>query len=435
MQTINSTESTKRKVLAITASIFDPLGLLSLAVIAYKIFLQKLWQDKLQWDELLPTHLQQEWNQLLSTIPKLLQLKINKKVSCSSATNIQIHGFCDSSKRACLYICSTDKNNKRSCELLCSTSKVVPLKQLTISRLELCAPTLLARLYKKAIRAVNKTINESYLWTDSSIVLTWIPGPSNKWKTFVGNRVAIIQKETASATWRHVPTQSNPADLISRGVEPTTLTTFTLWWKGPQWLTQEPSSWSVTEFKTPTEILEIRNVHVAIHPPEDITQRYSKLNKPIRVVAYCRKCINNCRHSKANRQIATLTTQDLDQALTYCVKRVQQTSYSQEIKDLMEQQEVGTTSSLKTLRPFVDQEGLLRVGGRLQQSSLPYQAIHQMILPASHHFTKLIVSAEHIRLHHAGPQLLTASLRERYWIPKVRNLVKQYSLMLNLLQV
>jgi len=47
-----------------------------------------------------------------------------------------------------------------------------------------------------------------------------------------------------------------------------------------------------------------------------------------------------------------------------------------------------------------------------------------MILPASQHFTKLIVSAEHIRIHHAGPQLLTASLREKYWISRIRNLVK-----------
>jgi hypothetical protein len=75
---------------------------------------------------------------------------------------------------------------------------------------------------------------------------------------------------TASAIWRHVPTQSNPAHRISRGVEPTILSTSTLWWKGPQWPTQEPSSWPATEFKTPTEILEIRNVHVAVHPPEDI---------------------------------------------------------------------------------------------------------------------------------------------------------------------
>jgi hypothetical protein len=161
-----------------------------------------------------------------------------------------------------------------------------------------------------------------------------------------------------------------------------------------------------------------------VHSPEDITQQFSKLKKLIRVTAYYKRFINNCRNFKANRQTATLTTQDLDQTLTCCVKIVQQISHTQEIKDLMEQQDVATTISLKTLHPFFDKEGLLRVGGRLQQSTLSYQTIHQMILPASQHFTKLIFSAEHIRLHHAGPQLLTASLHEKYWIPRIRNLVK-----------
>jgi len=82
--------------------------------------------------------------------------------------------------------------------------------------------------------ALNMKIDESYLWTDSSILLTWIQCPPNRWKTFVGNRVATIQEETASASWRHMRSQSNPADLVSRGVEPTTLSTSTLWWKGPQ---------------------------------------------------------------------------------------------------------------------------------------------------------------------------------------------------------
>jgi hypothetical protein len=267
-------------VLAIATSIFDPLGLLSPAVISYKIFLQKLRQDKLPWDELLPAHLQQEWNRLLQTIPQLSQIKISRKVICSNAINILIHGFCDSSERtygACVYICSTDnKNKKTSCELLSSTTKVSPLKQLTIPRLEICAATLLSKLYKKATRALNTTtINETYLWTYSSIVLTWLQGPPMKWKIFVGNRVAKIQKETATVTWRYVPSQSNPADLISRGLDSTTLASSTLWWKGPQWFSQEPSSCPSTEVKTPTETLEIRTVYVGtLQTPDDITQKF-----------------------------------------------------------------------------------------------------------------------------------------------------------------
>jgi len=82
------------------------------------------------------------------------------------------------------------------------------LKMLTIPRLELCAAILLSKLYKKAVSALNITVNEAYMWTDPAIVLAWIQRPSTKWKTFVGNRVALIQENTAAATWRHVPTNS-----------------------------------------------------------------------------------------------------------------------------------------------------------------------------------------------------------------------------------
>jgi len=132
---------------------------------------------------------------------------------------------------ACLYMRSTDSNNKIPCKCLCSTSKVAPLKQLNIPRLELCAATLLSKLYKKTIGALNITIHKSYLWTDSSNVLTWTQCPPNKRKIFVGNRVALIQEETGSASWRHMPSQTNPANLISRGIDPTTLSTSTLCWK------------------------------------------------------------------------------------------------------------------------------------------------------------------------------------------------------------
>ena len=201
--------------------------------------------------------------------------------------------------------------------------------------------------------------------TDSSIVLTGIQGPPKQIEDICRQQSCHYTRKKASATWINVPSQSNPADLISREAEPTTLSKSKLWWKGPQWLIQEPSSWPTTEVNTPTEPLEMRKVHVAFRQHlEDFTQRFSRISKLIRVVAYCIR-FNNCRHSKA-KQTTTQSTEDLDQTLICCVKMVQQISYTQEMKDLMEQQEIASASSIKTLHPFIDQEGLLRVGGRLQ---------------------------------------------------------------------
>ena len=222
--TTNVVINTKRKVLARVASIFDPLGLISPSVIVYKTYLQRLWQDKLPWDEQLSSQLQNDWDKLSDTISQLSNIYINRKVICTQAVNVQLHGFCDSSERAygaCFYLRSADSNDNTFCNLLCSSSRVAPLKTLTIPQLELCAAVLLVKLYKRIINALRISISATYMWTDSSIVLKWIQSPSNRWKTFVANGVTFIHEETSSVIWRHVPTVYNPADLISRGGDPT----------------------------------------------------------------------------------------------------------------------------------------------------------------------------------------------------------------------
>jgi hypothetical protein len=221
--------------------------------------------------------------------------------------------------------------------------------------LDFCAATLLAKLLRKSIKALNINFNEAYLWTESSIVLSWIQVPPNKWKTFIGNRVAFIQEETASATWKHVPTHSNPADLISRGIETATPENCNRWWKGPPWLTQKQTSWPSLTFSKPTEDLEVRLVFAAVSP-EDITSRFSDFNKLLRVIAYIRRFIHNCRHQKAHKQFEHLSTQELQHARTLCVKLIQETAFSHEIQDLTRRREVSSTSSLKTLHPFIDKE-------------------------------------------------------------------------------
>jgi hypothetical protein len=120
----------------------------------------------------------------------------------------------------------------------------------------------------------------------------------------------------------------------------------------------------------------------------DTSLRSSPNSTDSSVIAFFKRFINNYRQPIYNRQTVSLTTQDLDQALTCCVKTAQQTCYAQEVTDLQTSQEVSTTNSFKTLHPFIDQ-GLIRVGGRLQQTALPFQAMHPVILHPNNHFTTL----------------------------------------------
>jgi hypothetical protein len=157
---------------------------------------------------------------------------------------------------------------------------------------------LLAKLYGKNIKALNVPFNESYLWADFSIVLKWIQGPPNNWKKFIGNRVAFIQEGRASSTWRHVPTQYKRADLISSGIDRASLANCKLFRKGPNWPSQEPTTWPALAFNKPLENLEIRHVYVA-SSSEDITSRFSKFNKLFRVIAYCRRIITTADNLKS----------------------------------------------------------------------------------------------------------------------------------------
>ena len=90
----------------------------------------------------------------------------------------------------------------------------------------------------------------------------------------------------------------------------------------------------------------------------------------------------------------------------------------------MSREPLDSTSCLLSLHPFVDQHGLLRVGGRQKQSMSTYESKHPLILHGKHPISHLIVRTEHLRLLHAGPTLLASSLNQRYHIVGGRSVVR-----------
>ncbi|XP_067215149.1 uncharacterized protein [Linepithema humile] len=236
---------TKRTILSIIACIFDPLGLIVPIVVTAKLILQQLWQLQLDWDEALPQDMYTTWDRFHRQLELLHQIKVPRRVYRKATDMIQLHGFSDASEKAygaSIYVRVPNTEGSFEVSLLCAKSRVAPLKPITLPRLELCGALLLARLMQRVSAALNIDKKHHYFWCDSTIVLCYIAAEPKRWTTFVANRTAEIQ-EITNKNWRHVPTTQNPADLTSRGMDTSALSTSTLWWHGPSWLSKSESAW------------------------------------------------------------------------------------------------------------------------------------------------------------------------------------------------
>lgn len=115
------------------------------------------------------------------------------------------------------------------------------------------------------------------------------------------------------------------------------------------------------------------------------------------------------------RRNGPFSIDELERAEKSIVKMTQREVFSMELQSIEKGKQVIKSSRLASLNPFLDGDGLLRVGGRLSKADIPEMQKHPIILPSQHHITTLILRKEHIRLHHCGPENLLCSLRSKYW--------------------
>ncbi|KAI8490477.1 hypothetical protein Bbelb_317450 [Branchiostoma belcheri] len=107
------------------------------------------------------------------------------------------------------------------------------------------------------------------------------------------------------------------------------------------------------------------------------------------------------------------------------IKHVQNRYYKQEIQTLKGQGFVKAGSTILQLNPKLDVDGMLRVGGRLSQSTLSEEAKNPMLLPKSSSVAELVVREIHENHGHMGRNYVTAKVRERYWIPQSSTLIRK----------
>lgn len=144
-----------------------------------------------------------------------------------------------------------------------------------------------------------------------------------------------------------------------------------------------------------------------------------------RVLAYLLRFIANISQESDKRNFGRLSITELQEAHRRIVTHTQITHFTQEISALRMGRNLRNTSKIIQLQPFLDDRGVLRVGSRLQHSSLTFERKHPIILPTCDRVTKLLFEREHRRLLHASQLLLLSSIKERYWPLKGRNMARQ----------
>ncbi|XP_071055703.1 uncharacterized protein [Onthophagus taurus] len=229
---------TKRRVLSMISRIYDPLHLLGPIHIRAKMYMQALWKCQLGWDDPIKGDLLNEWLNYVSKLKEIERIIIPRRVLINKPTLVELHGFSDASLKAyaeCVYVKSKNNDGEVSINLLYAKSRVSPLRNISLPRLELCGALLLAKLMKRVRATLNLTIEREFYWCDSTIVLSGIAGNTRKWKTYVANRVSEIQTLSSASFWHHVSTKDNAADILTRGCDAVFLKGNDLWWNKPEW--------------------------------------------------------------------------------------------------------------------------------------------------------------------------------------------------------
>lgn len=325
------------------------------------------------------------------------------------------------------------------------------MKPVTIPRLELTAAVLAVKQNCQVQEELEIPIQRIVFWTDSMVVLQYINNESKRFQTFVANRLAVIHELSNPSMWRHVDTKSNPADHASRGVKPTEQSKINEWLNGPKFLWETEDRWSIPPEglkAIPDEHLEWRKT-AQIHgistsrqnvEVDKFLEYYSSWYSLQKGVAWLRRffLFLHAKSKKLTNEMnkdtfkGHLTVREVQVATERIVSYVQNSHFREDIDRLEITQKSRNRnllkrSHLRRLNPVLV-NGILRVEGRLERSSLSFDAKHPIILPEKHHVTRLIIRHYHQREGQMGPRQVLAAIRTSLWIihgpTEVRKLIK-----------
>ncbi|XP_055915334.1 uncharacterized protein LOC129948382 isoform X1 [Eupeodes corollae] len=282
---------TKREVLSLLMTIFDPLGLLAFYVMYTKIFFQEIWRSGCSWDEFIHDKEYSKWLHWIRLLPEVTAMKIPRcyvRADFKHFPEFEIHTFVDASEdgyAAVSYLRSTD-GDLVDCVLLGCKTRVAPIKLMSIPRLELQAAVIGARLAKSLLATHSIQISKLTFWSDSRTVLSWLRSDHRRYKQFVAFRISEILELTELSDWRWIPTSENVADEATKWQRIPDFSNDSRWLNGPSFLKLNSSDWPKEDYKSKTTDEELRAQYMGYHGKESLAGECSIAIEPERFFSW-----------------------------------------------------------------------------------------------------------------------------------------------------
>ncbi|XP_055522508.1 uncharacterized protein LOC129716699 [Wyeomyia smithii] len=357
--------STKREVLRTLMAIYDPLGLLSNLLIFLKVLLQKIWRAGVGWDDEIPENLHEQWGKWIGVLPLVQDVRIQRcyrsRTQIAPETRTQLHTFVDASEdgyAAVVYLLFQQKG-VIECAIVAAKARVVPLKFVSIPRLELQAAVVDHRRYSQ----------------------------------YVAFRVSTILETSDIANWRCASSKDNVADEATKWQRLSDLSRESRWLKGPKFLQQNSDDWPFEPFTTGSTTEEIRPS--LLHHRITLKPRLPVEDFKLQQASH--RVIRQAQYDSFPEEIEILLS-------------------SNATAETLPKQ-----STIYTMSPFLDEQRVMRMRGRISQCEYAtMDARNPIILPRIHHITMLVVRDYHMRYHHRNHETVINELRQVYRIPKLR---------------
>jgi len=269
---------TKREVLALTMSIYDPLGFLSILTIRARMILQEIWRLQIGWDDEISGSILEKWQTWMAEVNLISSFQIPRCYSAhlSKCENLQLHIFCDASEQAfgAVAYFRVELEDEVEVSLVMSKARVSPLKALSIPRMELQAAVMGRRMGNFIQSEHEVKVKRIVYWSDNQTVLSWLRSDSKRFKQFVAHRVGEIQELTNCTDWRWIPTKENVADEITRDMKPCDWSQNSRWINGPEFLRTPEETWPAekVQSKALSEEEELKKEFVLLVKPKKSDQ-------------------------------------------------------------------------------------------------------------------------------------------------------------------